>query len=63
MDHSGRTEDVLYFHGMDMDNVRKIYELAAKYDTYVEIYAGQDAYMDAKGQEVIRRCGLPEEYL
>ena len=59
---SGRTEDVLYFHGMDMDNVRKIYELAAKYDTYVEIYAGQDAYMDAKGQEVIRRCGLPEEY-
>lgn len=59
---SGRTEDVLYFHDMDMDNVRKIYELAAKYDTYVEIYAGQDAYMDAKGQDVIKRCGLPKEY-
>ena len=58
----GRTGDVLYFHEMDMDNVRKIYELAAQYDTYVEIYAGQDAYMDVKGQEVIRRCGLPVEY-
>lgn len=59
---SGKTGEVLYLHEMDMENVRKIYELAAQYDTYVEIYIGQDAYMDARGREVIGRCGLLSEY-
>lgn len=58
----GDTGEILYFHEMDIENVKRICELAQKYDTYIELYAGQDAYTDEKGSQVIRRCGLLEEY-
>lgn len=59
---SGKTGEILYFHEMDIENVKKICELAQKYDTYIELYAGQDAYTDEKGSQVIWRCGLLDEY-
>lgn len=59
---NGRTGEMLYLHAMDGETVKRIYELCEKYDTYVEVYVDQDAYMDKKGVSVIRKCGLTDDY-
>lgn len=58
----GKTGEILYIKGFPAGIASKIYHLCKKYKTYIEPYAGRNAYMETAGIRHLFASGLPEVY-
>ncbi|MCH1983854.1 HAD family hydrolase [Ruminococcus sp. OA3] len=58
----GRTREILYIKGFPPGIASRIYRLCKKYKTYIEPYAGLQAYMETEGIRHLFASGLPESY-
>lgn len=55
-------ETIVYSKTMAEESATAAYQLAKKYSTYIEVYAGIHAYMDDAGVENLYRSGVDTSY-
>lgn len=58
----GKTEEILYIHVMKKNILGKVYELSKRYGAFFEVYAGQDAYVEQRGVDMLLNSSVLKEY-